>query len=240
LLLKRLRLDSRAVFKSALELFRGRYYSDVVALCRSGLQKHADDVALRLLLARALIALRRDIEARQELRHAIAAQPDCAEAYRLLGDLALLCDELDAAAAFFRAAARFDPGDARTAELLRFLKPRSQPTEAVEQLPAATAPVGPIFRRHGAAPKRGRRLAIGTEPAPTPPQAIRASRLGAYLVETGALSPGQLRTVLKHHRRSRQPVGRCATMLGYLSTAEVERAAARFLSAQRAARDSGS
>lgn len=131
-----------------MELFRARHHSSVVAVCASAIeQEHqGDHVPLRLLLAHSLMALRRNEEAHKQLSICLRKQPRCADAYRLLGHIALLKDQLDSSRIFLRTAKRIDPLDARSTELLDIVERLMQPTVAVEKLPAATATVGSFSR----------------------------------------------------------------------------------------------
>jgi tetratricopeptide (TPR) repeat protein len=157
--------------RAALELFRERHYSSVVAVCTTALPDDETNVPLRIVLARALTALRRNEEAHRELSTCLRHEPRCAEAYRQLGQISLLRDQLPSARIFFRQAVRLDPLDTQSSELLEIVERWIQPIVAVEKLPAATATVG-LFdskRKSDAcpepsrrAPSRGRRLAVGT------------------------------------------------------------------------------
>ncbi len=133
-----------------MELFRARHHSSVVAVCASAIEQEHDNpgdhVPLRLLLAHSLMALRRNEEAHKQLSICLRKQPRCADAYRLLGHIALLKDQLDSSRIFLRTAKRIDPLDARSMELLDIVERMMQPTVAVEKLPAATATVGSFFR----------------------------------------------------------------------------------------------
>lgn len=149
------------MIEAAAELMAARHFSQAVAACRAELQVDPDDVDLRLLLARALMALRRDGEAQIEVAAALRARPRCPEAYGLLGELAFRRDELRASEIFLREALRLSPGDAFASELLTLVRSRIQPAAAAAKLPAASAAAGPFSPR-----QRVSRLARGTEPAP--------------------------------------------------------------------------
>jgi uncharacterized protein HemY len=153
-------VDTRGIVRTALELSLRRHYSEVVALCADALPGLPDHVELRLLHAKALLALRHDLEAQRELSACLRLRPRCPLAYRLLGELALRRDELESAKIFLREALRLDDGDRQAADLLDIVLALRKPTAAVEKLPAATAAVGsPVAAR----PRRGGMLAIGTE-----------------------------------------------------------------------------
>ena len=66
------------------------------------------------------------------------------------------------------------------------------------------------------------RLAVGTDFEPPSP---RTDRFGRYLVDIGALTPGQLHAALDYHRRAGVRVGSAAVALGFLSEPSVEWAA---------------
>jgi tetratricopeptide (TPR) repeat protein len=212
---------------AALELFKARQYPGVVAVLTDALLEDPDNLAVRLLRARALAALRRDEEAQRELRECLRRDPACAAAYRLLGELSLRRDDLSSAEIFLKEAVRLAPDDQESTELLDIVKGLTQPTVAVEQLPAATVTVGcidsPEPRR---AQPRPPRLAQGTcaeiEPLPA---SSALMRFGDYLVEIGALTPVQLRAVLAYHRSTGVRVGASAVALGFVSEPKVEWAA---------------
>lgn len=224
----------------ALELFRARQYPGVVALCSDVLDARPHDLEPRLLLARALLALRRDVEARHTLRRCLRIDARCGAAYRLLGELALRRDELASARLFLGEALRIDPDDADATELIGVVQSLFQPTAVVEKLPAATAAVGcplePGSRRADprsapdrTVPRRAPRLATGTESE----LARERGRFGSYLVRVGVLSPPQLSAVLAHHQQTGHRVGSAAVDLGFVSGPKVEWAALAYHSARR-------
>ncbi len=106
------------IMRAALELFHNRNHPGVVAVCQGALTDDPGNMHLRLLLARALLALRRDAEAQHELSLCLEHSPRCPEAYRLLGELALRRDELKSAEIFARESLRLDPGNDTSRELL--------------------------------------------------------------------------------------------------------------------------
>ncbi|MCE9573564.1 MAG: hypothetical protein K8W52_10445 [Deltaproteobacteria bacterium] len=131
--------------RAALELFRSRNYSCVVAVTTDAIDVEPDHVPLRLLRARAALALRRDLEAQADLGHVLRTDPRCGTAYRLLGELAARKDELASATIFLREAQRLDPDDRETLEWLALVDDMARPTAAPEKLPAAGAAVGHFF-----------------------------------------------------------------------------------------------
>ncbi len=133
------------VMRAALELFHNRNYPSVVAVCEAALDEDPGDLPMRLLLSRALLALRRDAEAQEGLSEALRREPRCAEAYRLLAQMAMRRDELKSAEIFAREAMRLDPDNNDTRELLDLILRFCRPTATVEKLPAATVAVGRPF-----------------------------------------------------------------------------------------------
>jgi hypothetical protein len=197
------------------------------------------------MLARALLALRQDLEAQRQLGECLRRDPRCAAAYRLLGELALRNDELKSAEIFFRESLRIDPNDSHTEDLLHICISMIRPTAVVEKLPAATAAVGrPSSPPRAVLPGRGRghsssapterkrRLARGTNSDVTPPARELVENideeLDHYLVERGLLSTVQLRAARAYQRSARLELGAAAEALGFASRAKVEEAARRF------------
>lgn len=240
--------------QAALELFRARQFPGCVAVCTDALAQHPDNLHLRLLRARALLALRRDEEAQRELRDCLRRDPDFAQAYRLLGELTLRRDELLSAEIFLKEALRIDPSDRDAADLLEIVNSLNQPTVAVDHLPAAAATVGcPSFPKprrarsrpprlaQGSADRPRQRLARGTDSdvadgtsagadtdVPTEPEAPPArtrTGFGQYLLKIGVLTPMQLQAALAYHRSARVRVGCAAVALGFVSEPKVEWAA---------------
>jgi tetratricopeptide (TPR) repeat protein len=152
----------RGVIATASELFNGRHYPSVVALCTDALDGEPECVPLLLLRARAHVALRRDLEAQADLRDIIRLEPQCAIAYRLLGELAARRHEHEPAAVFFREALRLDPGDREAAEWLLIADASIRPAAVAQTIPApATAagrfPSAPAHRRtHDGQPRFAR------------------------------------------------------------------------------------
>lgn len=142
----------RGVIATVTELFEGRHYPSVVALCTDALDGEPECVPLILLRARAHMALRLDLDAQADLRDIIRLEPQCAIAYRLLGELAARRDEHEPASVFFREALRLDPGDREAAEWLLITDASLRPAAVAQKLPApATAagrfPSAPAHRR---------------------------------------------------------------------------------------------
>ena len=143
------------VVRAATELFRQRNFAQVVTTCRADLGARPDDVRVRILLARALMALRRDGEAQSEVSAALRHDPTCAEAYQLLGELAFRRDELRAAEIFLRdvVGARVQGrGDERRAGALADL---AQPHQRGSQVGVTQSPVR-LLHRERTLPQRAR------------------------------------------------------------------------------------
>jgi tetratricopeptide (TPR) repeat protein len=130
------------VIAAAQELFEARHYPGVVALVNDALDAHTDQIPLLLLRARAHIALRRDLDAQADLRDIIRLDPQCALAFRLLGELAARRDENESAAIFFREALRLDPDDREASEWLAIVEISARPAAAANKLPAPVAAAG--------------------------------------------------------------------------------------------------
>jgi tetratricopeptide (TPR) repeat protein len=123
-------------------MYRAQQYTGVAALCADALEGDPDNLELRILRVRALLALRRDEEAKRELSRVLRWGSETAEVFCLLGELAIRRGKLQAAETFLTQALRLSPGDRKTEALLELVQSSNQPTVAVEKLPAATATVG--------------------------------------------------------------------------------------------------
>lgn len=150
------------MLEAASALLAARHYPEVVSTCRTELELDPDNVDLRLILAEALMALRRDAEAQLEVAAVLQIEPHAPGAYRMLGELAWRRSELRAAGIFLREALRLDPDDEHAQVLLRLVQHRKQPAAAAAKLPAASAAAGP-FTSPPSLPLR-RRVARGTDP----------------------------------------------------------------------------
>src|SRR5258705_2851083 len=131
-----------SVIGAAVELYAARHYPSVVAVCGDALEAEPNCVELRLLRAKALLRLRRDVEAQGDLREVIRFAPKCGLAYRLLGELAARRDEHESARIFLREALRLDPHDREANDWLIVVDSMVRPTAAAEKLPAIAAAVG--------------------------------------------------------------------------------------------------
>ena len=158
-----------SVLAAALELFDARQFPGVAAVCAEALSDEPRDVGLRLLRARALLALRRDAAAQAEVSEILRIDPRCGGAHRLLGELAARRDEVQSARAFLREALRLAPGDEEATVWLAIVDAMGGPAVAADQFPAVAAAVG---RRSPLAPlpPRAKR---GTHPHVTPKPMLR-------------------------------------------------------------------
>jgi len=136
----------RGVIATANELFDARHYPGVVALVSDALDEEPECVPLLVLRARAHIALRRDLDAQADLRDIIRLDPQCGNAYRMLGELAARRDENESAAIFFREALRLDPGDREASEWLQIVGSQARPAAVATKLPAPAAAAGRFSR----------------------------------------------------------------------------------------------
>ncbi len=225
-------MASASVLRAALELFRARQYPGVVVVCGEAIDADPDNLHLRLLRARALLALRNDGEAQSDLAECIHRNPACAMAYRYLGELGVRRDEPDSAAVFLREALRLDPDDIHAQEWLRIaenmqgraraaLRPVRSAT-AAEKLPAAAAVVGHFASR--------------PPPLDQPPGAVAlpaASGFGRYLLDIGVLKESQLRAALAYKRATGIRLGRAVTTLGFASELKIEWASLAYHGSHR-------
>lgn len=247
-------MDRNTVFAAATELYRQRNYPQVVAACRAELGSDPAWVELRLLLSRALMALRRDAEAQLEVAAVLRHQPKAPDAYQLLGELAFRRDELRAAEIFLREAIRLRAEDAHSKTLLEIIgamnakttsaKPTKQPAAAAAKLPAASAAAGPFARSSSPV--------IAPEAHPTEPSemsfnddeptanvasfvesvALRlnpgSTGFGEYLVYKGVIDRAQLFNVLHLHHARKYRLGAAVVKLGYANAERVEKLARRY------------
>ncbi len=232
---------------TALELFDARHYPSVVAMVSDALVADPEHVPLLLLRARALIALRRDLEAQADLRDIIRLDPQCAGAYRLLGTLAARRDEDDSAAIFFREALRLDPGDREAADWLAIVaktaRPEKRPARAKRvELPAPREPQ-PRFARGTQTPtdEIAPQVARGSKPTESPiwktpgpemlPRTITRGPtpelpgFGEYLVASGVLTRERLRAAQAYQRSMKVQLATAIVTLGLASPQRIEWAA---------------
>ncbi len=217
--------------RAAIELYRARHYSSVVAAVADAIEEDPDNHHLKILRARAWLALRCDLEAQQDLSDVVRSDPRCSTAYRLLGELAVRKDEISSARIFLREALRLDPGDREASEWLALTDTPVRPSAAAEKLPAAAVADGHFSTR--AAPARARsdvstrgerraRVAtIGDVPTSLS-ELPAAGGFGRYLVEVGLLTPLQLRAALAYQRSTGIKLGAAASALGFVSELKIE------------------
>lgn len=175
----------RGVIATASELFEARHYPGVVAMCSDALEDEPECLPLLLIRARALIGLRRDLDAQADLRDIIRLDPRCSLAYRLLGELAARRDENESAAIFFREALRLDPDDREAHDWLLIVDASLRPAAGTAKLPAHAAAAGRFSSTSRREPSGKPRLARGTQPPgnspderPTTPLARGRDRRG--------------------------------------------------------------
>jgi len=232
------------MMSTAHELFDARHYPSVVAMVSEALVANPEHVPLLLLRARALIALRRDLEAQADLRDIIRLDPQCAGAYRLLGTLAARRDEDDSAAIFFREALRLDPTDREAADWLaivaKTVRPENRPARAKRVVPQEQAP---RFARGTVTPTDDitPQLARGSEPKEAPlwktpgPEMLprpmtrgptpELPGFGEYLVASGVLTRERLRAAQAYQRSMRVQLSTAIVTLGLASPQRIEWAA---------------
>lgn len=168
------------VLAAALELFDARQFPGVAAVCAEALVDAPGDVALRLLRARALLALRRDAETQAELGSVLRLEPRCAAAYRLLGELSARSDELSSARVFLREALRLAPDDEEAGVWLAIVDEAER--ASVDEAGRAGAPVArgeraapaPVVEPRSAGPRAARVMPppvpARASPPPIPPR----------------------------------------------------------------------
>lgn len=231
---------------AATEIFRQRNFSQAVAACREALAHSPEEVDLRLLLARSLMALRRDAEAQVEVATCLRLRPRCGEAYQLLGELAFRRDELNAAEIFFREALRLNQDDVHARVLLDIISSlKTRPAAAAAKLPAASAAAGHLSASPKQVGKKKKRMALGSDPgvaseraalrdrgAPAEKVALEAAGreggFGEYLVHMGVLTRAQLFAVLHRHYHEKLRLGDAVVKLGFARPEVVEQYAREY------------
>lgn len=173
----------RGVIATATELFEARHYPGVVAMVSDALEDEPECVPLLLIRARAHIALRRDLDAQADLRDVIRLDPQCATAYRLLGELAARRDENEHAATFFREALRLDPRDQEARDWLLIVD-SVRPAAVAQKLPAPATAAGRVLSRESVP-----RFAKGTQPPDEPHVERPTQPFGQRLPESFQLGP---------------------------------------------------
>ena len=203
----------RAVLVSANELLESRHYAGAVALVNGALENEPEHVPLLLVRARALFALRRDLDAQADLRDIIRLDPQCGGAFRLLGELAARRDEYESAGIFFREAVRLNPGDQDARDWLAIIEATSRPAvPAPARTPKGTRPPAQTIAR-GSAPTLSRGLVPELQ------------GFGDYLVETGILTRERLRAAQAYQRSMRVQLSTAIVTLGLATPQRIEWAA---------------
>jgi tetratricopeptide (TPR) repeat protein len=211
-LLKHPPVDTASVMRAAMELYRARQYPGAAVVCADALDHDPDNLHLRLLRARSLLALRNDMEAQDELAECVRRDAGCVAALRLLGELCIRRDQPESAAVFLHEALRLDPGDAEAEEWLHLALNMTHRTRQV----AATA--RPPLRSATAAEKLPAAAAVAGHSVQLPV----ASGFGAYLRDIGVLTEPQLRAALAYKRATGVRLGRAVTTLGFASELKIE------------------
>jgi tetratricopeptide (TPR) repeat protein len=214
-----------SVIAAAVELYRARHFPGVVAACGDALDQEPGCIELRLLRAKALLRLRRDVEAQLDLRDVIQREPKCAPAYRLLGELAARRDEHESARIFLREALRLDPHDREAVDWRAVVHSMVRPTAAAEKIPATAAAVGASVRDQTWARGSAPRIDRGEGP-----------EFGRYLIRIGILTPDRLKAAQAYQRSMKVKLSTAVIALGLASPLKVEWASLSFhASGERAA-----
>lgn len=103
---------------NARELISARRYSEAVRACRRVLLSQPHDVAVRLLLGQALLAMGRHDEVRIEMLALLKRAPEVGAVHRMLGEAYMRGDKLEDASASLRTALHLDPNDDEARDLL--------------------------------------------------------------------------------------------------------------------------
>jgi hypothetical protein len=201
------------------------------AICTDALRERSSTDWL-LLRARIFIAMDEIDNAEGDLRRCLDLNPGSPDVRAMLADIARDRDVFRSGEHYTRTSKRLSS----KSEFGRIIEGLTQPTAAVEKLPAATAAVGwnslePIeheeTRKHKTTRKM-RRLAEGTSPEAERPRYVRPTRFGEYLVVTGQLNDVQLRAALAYHRARGVRIGEAAVILGFMTGPKMEWAASSF------------
>jgi tetratricopeptide (TPR) repeat protein len=222
-----------SVIGAAVELYAARHYPGVVAACGDALDHEPGCVELRVLRAKALLRLRRDVEAQVDLREVIRLAPKCGMAYRLLGELAARRDEHESARIFLREALRLDPHDREALDWLAVVENMVRPTAAAEKLPAIAAAVGASIPRRavGSQPSIAHDSSRDSRPGAGPlarPRAHEGPAFGRYLIQIGLLTPDRLKAAVAYQRSMNVKLSTAVIALGLASPLKVEWAALAF------------
>jgi murein DD-endopeptidase MepM/ murein hydrolase activator NlpD len=113
---------TKEVAVRAVRLYAERRFAEAVELCEREMKRTGPTPALRVELSRALIALHRTEEAERQLALCVRENPECAPAYRMLGEIAFQQNRLGRAREYAEVAARIAPSDNSTAILLQVVR----------------------------------------------------------------------------------------------------------------------
>jgi hypothetical protein len=232
------------VIAAASELFEARHFSGVVAMCTDALDDEPECLPLRLIRARAQIALRRDLEAQADLRDIVRLDPRCSAAYRLLGELAARRDENAAAAGLFREALRLDPGDREAGDwLLIVAESDERPTRPFARVEDPDRPAPPTARTAPPTAPVSPSTLAGDPPRPRPARPTprlsprHTTRPAArspvpdppgfehYLVSHGVLTRERLRAAQAYQRAMKVQLSTAIITLGLATPQRIEWAA---------------
>lgn len=160
-------MDRASIKLAANELFREGHFSGVIAVCTDALVDDTDDLEVRTLLTRALLALRKDSGAERQLAEILRIDQNSSIAYQLLGEIAFRRDDLATAEIYFREACRLDRGNASARIWLdvTLVSGGFSPLEDGDAVLGARVKPATSSPRH-VPPRRGRRrrFADGTAP----------------------------------------------------------------------------
>jgi tetratricopeptide (TPR) repeat protein len=224
-------------------LVKGRRYEEALALCHRELANRAGAIEVRLVFGRALMALHRDDEAEKEMQEVIRRSPRCAEAYRVLGELAFRRDQHEQASEYLGEAVRLAPTDAASMVLLdivrevgaRQTEPET-PAAAAAKLPAAAAAAR---RSSSKKSKKGIPHEVDDEPKTSALRREDSSvvvrlrgGLGEFLVRRGVLSRERLFLALGDHYTNGGRIGDAVVRLGFAPRKTVELVAAEYATAR--------
>lgn len=172
---------------AAAELFEHGHFASVVAVCAGALEDAPDDLELRTLFARALVALRQDDQAERQIGELLRRDANSSMGFQLLGELAYRRDDLASAEIFFRESWRLDASNASARVWLDVV--------LISNRSSGYLPSGCMHDESGrlVLPKVAarRQFAKGTEPqlramSSGPPRPRTDQRAGAPRANTGA------------------------------------------------------
>lgn len=213
-------------------------------MCRRELSTRPGAIEVRLVFGRALMALHRDDEAETEMNEVIRRSPRCAEAYRVLGELAFRRDQHQRAAEYLGEAVRLAPTDVASMVLLDIVREvGARQTETVQETPAAAAaklPAAAAAARRSSSKKSRKAIPEEVEEPKTGTLRREDSSvvvrlrggLGEFLVRRGVLSRERLFLALGDHYQNGGRIGDAIVRLGFAPRKAVELVAAEYSAAQ--------